>query len=78
MTSEMWKGLGVEVATVRDVINMWNPKLISIENKDYRGCPPATKEQIYLWYRGTDVLKTECDEIVVDGDIFRCTLATNQ
>lgn len=74
--ADAWREVGFNIATLKDVIEMFDPKLISIENNDYRGCPPASKEKIYLWYRGTDVMNTEVDEIEVDGDCFRCTLRT--
>lgn len=60
--------------TIREIANDFNPALISIENDDYRGCPPAPFERLCLWYRGTDILKTEVKKIVVDGDIWRVWL----
>lgn len=63
-----------DLCTLKEVLNDFNPPLVSIENDDYRGCDPAPPDKIKLWYRGSDVFKTEVTKIVVDGNIWRCWL----
>ena len=57
---------GFEVASIRDIVEAFHPKTISIENDDYRGCPPADWETLCRWYRGTDILRTSVSKIVID------------
>ena len=76
MVRNAWafKDVGFELPTVRDVAEAFPDRLVSIENDDYRGCPPASLDKLNLWYRGTDVLKTEVIHIVLEDGIARCWL----
>ena len=57
-----------DIATIRDIAKLFGPEYISIENDDYRGCPPESWEVLEESYRGTDILDTPVENIVIDEE----------